>query len=234
MINLSEFDWYWFKGNSVQGSLLQSVSCFRSRVLFDSGFRKDFGPKGKNYGDISFTDFESYHIIAAKEGKIYGTIRVTPPHAEKVAEQVLGAEDYLKLLKHIGTEANKVYEINRLMIDQSLRKCALGRTLMYAAIGLMEAQLNRSNYTVIGSAGNCTKQAHFFTKYTDYYRISNVNDRAAPIFNDTITFLVYKNAPYIKGKDEIDSFTKMFMSPQNPQFSSFELINHPLPIMAQA
>ena len=233
MIEISEFDWHWFKGNSVRGSLLQSVSRFRSRVLYDSGFRKDFGPNGKSFGDISFADFESYHIIASKKGEIYGTVRITPPHAEKVAEQVLGPEDYLRLVKHIGASPEKVCEINRLMIDQSLRKCALGKTLMYASIGLFEAQLDRSKYTIIGSAGNCTKQAQFFTKYTDYMRISDISDRAAPVFNDSISFLIYKNPPYINGKEEIEYFKQLFKGKCTPQFSSFELIDH-LPSVIEA
>ena len=214
---------YWFKGNEVQGSLLQDVCLFRSFVLFDSGFRKNFGNNGRNFGDIQYSDFESYHIIACHKDQLVGTVRVTPPYTETVAQSVLGQADYEDLLKLIGTDLNSVIEINRLMVDSRIRKLQLGRTLMYAAVALIENVWDRNQMTIIASAGNVTKQAEFFQKHTDYERISNVTDKFAAAFNDDITFLKYKNPPYTKGTEWIEYFKEKLDQKAKPTFDRLKM-----------
>ena len=76
------------------------------------------------------------------------------------------------------------------------------------AIAFIENNWNRADLTIIGSAGNCTKQAKFFLDHTDYKKIPNVSDKFASTFNDDITFLKYANPPYSKGTDEIIFFKK--------------------------
>lgn len=209
-ISFNDLSWYWFKGNEVTGRLLQDVCLFRSCVLFESGFRKNFGSSGKNFGDIQYSDFESYHVIACLGDEILGTVRVTPPGVETVALSVLGLQDYKQLIQQMSTSLDRVIEINRLMIDNRVRKLNLGRTLMYASIGLIENVWKRNDMTVIGSAGNCTKQAQFFLNHTDYEKIPGVSDKFASTFNDDITFLKYRNPPYEKGSDKIDFFKGIF------------------------
>ncbi|NUM59369.1 MAG: hypothetical protein HUU56_12095 [Bdellovibrionaceae bacterium] len=206
--SLSQLRWHYFKGNEVNASLLQKICLFRSYVLFDSGFRQNFSQLGSDFGDIQYTDFESYHIIATAGEEILGTVRVTPPSGKTVALSVLGYDDYNSLIKLLNTTPEKILEINRLMIDSRVRKLNLGRTLMYASMALIENVWNRSEMTIIGSAGNCTKQAKFFLDYTDYEKIPGVSDRFASNFNDHITFLKYANPPYKKGAQQIEEFKK--------------------------
>jgi predicted GNAT family N-acyltransferase len=229
-LSLTGLSWFWFKGNSVQGSLLQDTCLFRSQVLFDSGTRKDFGISGRRYGDVQFADFESFHIVACLDKEILGTIRITPPFVETVAESVLGLEDYAKLLLHLQAEPSRVIEINRLMIDARVRKSALGRTLMHAAVALIENLWDRSQMVIIGSAGNCTKQAQFFVKYTDYEIIPGVANKFAETFNDQITFLKYKSPPYEKGSDWIEFFKEEFKVLKPPPFVRAENLNRALSI----
>jgi predicted GNAT family N-acyltransferase len=218
-----DLNWYWFKGNEVQSSLLQDVCLFRSYVLFDSGFRKNFGQAGKNFGDIQYSDFESYHIIACYKDQLVGTVRVTPPFTETVAHSVLGTDDYKQLIQHVGAELSSVIEINRLMVDSRVRKLQLGRTLMYAAIGLIENIWDRSQMTIIGSAGNVTKQAEFFQKHTDYEKIPDVPKKFALAFNDEITFLKYKNPPYVKGAEWIEFFKGKLSENARPKFDRLKM-----------
>lgn len=205
-ISLNNLAWYFFKGNDIPASLLQQVCLFRSNVLFDSGFRKNFDESGEDYGDIQYADFESFHIIACFKNEIIGTVRITPSRAKTVAQSVLGYQDYMKLIELLNTTSDKVLEINRLMIDVRFRKANLGKTLMYAAIALIESHWKRSELTIIGSAGNCTKQAKFFLDHTDYQKIPSVSDKFASTFNDHITFLKYSEPPYTKGVEEIAFF----------------------------
>lgn len=207
-IEFNNLDWHYFKGNSIKASLLQKVCLFRSFALYDSGFRKNFDTEGAYYGDVQYTDFESYHIVASVNNQILGTVRITPSNARTVAETVLGKEKYLQMIAKLNTESHFVLEINRLMIDSRFRKLNLGRTLMYAAISLIEKKWNRQEMTIIGSAGNCTKQTQFFLNYTDYKKIENADDVYAEAFNDKITFLKYALPPYTKGTEFIDYFGK--------------------------
>jgi len=205
-----DLEWYWFKGNEVLGALLQSVCLFRSQVLFDRGFRQDFSEDGRLFGDVTYADFESYHVVAASAGRILGTVRVTPPHVENVARSVLGAAEYKALLEKIEVRRDRCLEINRLMIVAGFRKLGLGRTLIYAAVALIETVMNRKDFAILASAGNCTKQADFCLKYTDYERIAGVPNRFESAFNDEVTFLLYKNPPYEKGREDIERFRAIF------------------------
>lgn len=207
-LTLNHLNWHCFKGKEVKASLLQKICLFRSFVLFDSGFRKNFSQVGQDFGDIQYTDFESYHIVASHEDEILGTVRITPPTGKTVALSVLGTEEYKSLIDLLETTPDKVLEINRLMIDSRYRKLNLGRTLMYAAIAFIENNWHREELTIIGSAGNCTKQAKFFLDHTDYQKIPHISDKFASTFNDDITFLKYANPPYSKGTDEINFFKK--------------------------
>jgi predicted GNAT family N-acyltransferase len=221
--SIAELNWYWFKGNAVTARLLQDTCLFRSHVLFDSGTRKDFGKYGKRFGDVQYADFESYHIVACRQSEILGTIRVTPPLVETVGASVLGPEDYAKLLDHVGARAEQVIEINRLMIDRRIRKSELGRTLMYAAVALIENLWDRQKMVILGSAGNNTKQTQFFVNYTDYELIPGVANKFADTFNDQITFIKYKNPPYVKGADWIEVFKREFRLIGTPPFVRFDL-----------
>jgi predicted GNAT family N-acyltransferase len=198
---------------------------FRSKVLFDSGFRKDFDEQGRLFGDVAYADFESHHVVATIGDRLIGTVRVTPPSGENVARSVLGPLLYGNLITKIDGRWDRILEINRLMIDPEFRELKLGRTLMYAAMALIETYFERSEYEIIGSAGNCTKQADFFLKHTDYERIAEMPDHPAPAFNDTISFLRYKQAPYIKGADEIQSFRDLFASRSSVPFKKFAISN---------
>lgn len=222
-ISLNRLSWYWFKGNSVSGRLLQDVCLFRSHVLFDGGTRENFGSDGLNFGDIQYSDFESYHIVACLADEILGVVRITPPRSETVAWSVLGKERYLTLLEGLETDLNHVIEINRLMIDRRVRKLNLGRTLMYAAVALIHQLWDRSAMTIIGSAGNNTKQSAFFLNYTDYERVAGVSDIFATTFKDDITFLKYRLPPYSKGVEWIDFFRQELRKPSLPPFASFRM-----------
>lgn len=209
-ITTDELSWYWFKGNEVSGRLLQDVCLFRSCVLFDSGFRSNFGNLGKNFGDIQYSDFESYHIVACYNQEILGTIRISPSSVETVTLNILGLTDYQVLIKQLGTSLDQIVETNRLTIDERVRKLNLGRTLIYASIALIENIWDRSQMTIIGSAGNNTKQTDFITKHTDYKKIPDFPGRYSSIFNDQITFLKYDNPPYTKGAAKIEFFKNLF------------------------
>lgn len=219
-IEFNNLDWFYFKGNSISANLLQKVCLFRSFALFDSGFRKNFDTEGAHFGDIQYTDFESHHIIASFQNQILGTVRVTPSCARTVAETVLGKPHYLQLLEKINAQPEKVLEINRLMIDSRFRRLNLGRTLMYAAVALIEKKWNRSEMTIIGSAGNCTKQAQFFLNYTDYKKIENVDEVYADAFSDKITFLKYEQPPYTKGTEFIEHFGQKLQEISHSQGAS--------------
>lgn len=222
-LSIDDLSWNWFRGNEVHGSLLQDVCLFRSFVLYDSGFRKNFGAYGRNFGDVQFSDFDSYHIVARAGKQVLGTVRVTPPQVETVAASVLGPEDYQSLIAKLGTDLDHVIEINRLMIDGRVRKLNLGRTLMYASVALIENLWDRSKMTIIGSAGNCTKQAQFFLNYTDYEKIPGVSDHFASTFNDHVTFLRYKQPPYVRGAEWIESFKKILGPKAKADFHRLEM-----------
>ncbi|MBL7545564.1 MAG: hypothetical protein JNL11_17225 [Bdellovibrionaceae bacterium] len=157
-ISYDDLNWYWFKGNEMPSRLLQDLCLYRSHVICDFGTRKNFGHLGKNFGDMQYADFESYHIVLCRKDEILGSVRVTPGFVETVAAATLGEADYMKLIARLGTSLNKVLEINRLLIDYRVRRLNLGRILMYAAIGLIENVYDRKEMTIIGSAGNCTKR----------------------------------------------------------------------------
>ncbi len=218
-----DLSWYWFKGNEVPSRLLQNVCLFRSFVLYDSGFRKNFGHSGANYGDVQYSDFESYHIMACYQDQLIGTVRITPPFTETVASSVLGPTEYKELIQHLGTKLSQVIEINRLMVDARVRKLQLGRTLMYAAVALIENQWDRSQMTIIGSAGNVTKQAEFFQKHTDYERIEGIQEKFASAFHDQITFLKYRNPPYAKGQEWIEFFKEKLNETAKPHFDHLQM-----------
>lgn len=230
-LSLEKMEWIWFKGNQVPAQILQTVCEFRSRVLFDSGFRQNFARFGGSFGDIQYSDFESLHIIAHQNSELLGTVRITLPRQEIVALSVLGIEKYFELLTHIKTDFNHCIEINRLMIDERCRKLALGRTLMYAAIALVENYFQRDQITIIGSAGNCTKQKDFFLKYTDYELIDGVSNYFAKAFNDEVSLLKYKNPPYSNGVEWIHFFDHEFKNlksiPENLYFHRREEYTHP-------
>lgn len=212
-ISYDDLQWYWFKGNEMPSRLLQDLCLYRSHVICDFGTRKNFGYLGKNFGDIRYADFESYHIILCRKDEVLGSVRVTPGIVETVAASVLGETDYMNLINHLEVSLDKVIEINRLLIDYRVRRLNLGRILMYAAIGLIENVWDRKEMTIIGSAGNCTKQTQFFLNYTDYEKIPNVADKYTKDFDDTITFLKYRQAPYDKGADKIEFFKELFKNP---------------------
>ena len=203
---LSLYEWSWFHGKGVLGQTLQEVCLFRSTVLHNHGFRNQFSQDGALYGDVSYSDFESFHLTARSGGKLVGTVRVTPPSAPNVARTVLGSEKYLELLHIAGATPERVIEINRLMIDETIRRSGLGKTLMYGAVALIEALFKREDYFILGSAGNCTRQKDFFLKNTDYDVIPGITNHYAAEFNDEITFLSYAHPPYSKGAREIEWF----------------------------
>ncbi len=203
-------DWYWFKGNDVKASILQGVCRFRSYVLYGSGFRKNFGTTGKNFGDTYYTDFESYHIVAAINNVIIGTVRITPPNSETVGLSILGDEKYSAFLKKIDLSFENIVEINRLMVDDRFRSLKLGQTLMHAAVALTEKIWNLDHIEILGTAGNCTKQVDFFVKHTDYRKIEGLENFIAPEFNDEVTLLKYGKRPYNKGAKQIDEFVQLF------------------------
>lgn len=205
-----DITWHWFKGNEVSGRLLQDVCLFRSCVLFDSGLRENFGSHGKNFGDTQYSDFDSYHIVASRHDEILGTIRVTPPHNDTVTAGVLGSVDFKALVNRLGFKLSHVVEVNRLMVDERTRQHNLGRMLIFAAIGLIEKLWDRDEVLIIGSAGNCTKQAQFTLKHTDFEKIPEMDDRFSETFSDDITFLRYGYAPYAKGEVHIRFFQELF------------------------
>lgn len=222
-ISRNDLSWYWFKGNSVSGRLLQDVCLFRSHVLFDRGARKNFGIAGANFGDVQFSDFESYHVVACLGDEILGVIRVTPPRTEMVSSTVLGRDGFSQLLDTLETDRNHVVEINRLMVDARVRKLNLGRTLIYAAISLIHLLWDRSSMTVIGCAGHNLRQVDFCLKHTDFERISSVEDMFVPTFHDHVSFLKYRPAPYTKGVDWISFFAERFRQVSAPQLESFKM-----------
>lgn len=209
-IDLKKLDWNYFKGSEAQASLLQSICLFRSFVLYDAGFRKDFGQRGNSFGDIQYSDFESYHVVAYQDSEIVGTVRITPATTETVASSVLGEADFNYLLDRLVADKKSAVEINRLMIDERFRKQKLGQTLMYAAVALVDQIWGCENMTIIGTAGNCTKQTEIFLKYTDYRRIEGLQNHYAEKFNDEVTFLEYGSKPYHHGADWIEFFASQF------------------------
>lgn len=221
-MDLKHLNWSYFRGYEGTASLLQSICLFRSHVLYDSGFRKNFGSGGASYGDVQYSDFESYHIVASKGDEVVGTIRITPPGAETIALSVLGSARYQELLGRIDAKPSNTLEINRLMIDERFRKQKLGQTLMYAAVGLIENLWDRNQIHIIGSAGNCTKQVDFFLKYTDYQRISDVSNEFAEKFNDEVSFMSYAKPPYVKGAEWVKYFTNYFKEQRQPAWNRFK------------
>ncbi len=218
-----DLTWYWFRGNDVNARLLQDVCLFRSHVLYDGGTRKNFGHDGVHFGDVHYTDFDSYHIVACRGREIVGVIRVTPAKCETVTESVLGRMRFAEYLQHLETDRQHTLEINRLMIDPRYRKSNLGRTLMYAAVALIHRQWDRSIMTVIGAAGNITRQVDFFLKYTDYHRVEGWADEYAPAFSDHVSFMVYERTSYTRGLDWIEFFKREFQKNSIPIFRSFEM-----------
>jgi predicted GNAT family N-acyltransferase len=215
-IDLKKLEWTYFKGSEVQASLLQSICLFRSFVLYDAGFRKDFGQHGSSFGDIQYSDFESYHVVAFQGSEIVGTVRITPATAETVASSVLGEAGFNSLLHRLVADKKSAVEINRLMIDERFRKQKLGQTLMYAAVALVDHLWKSENMTIIGTAGNCTKQTEFFLKYTDYRRIEGLQNQYAEKFNDEVTFLEYGSKPYRHGVDWVEFFANQFSLARDP------------------
>ena len=90
------------------------------------------------------------------------------------------------------------------------RDLSLGRTLIYAAIALIENIWNRSKMLILGSAGNCIGQTEFVLKHTDFQKIPNREGSFSELFNDQLTYLYYKQAPYFKGVELILFFQKIF------------------------
>lgn len=223
-LSLEQLEWTWFKGNEVSARLLQSVGMFRSYVLYDLGQRKNFGPLEHDFGDIRYVDFESYHIVASYEGMLVGAIRVVPPMIETVTLSILGMEDYKTVIEKMGGSLTKVIETSRIVVDHRFRQLSLGRTLVYAAIALIELLWNREEMFIICSGGNCAGQAEFLQGKTDYCRIPGELNRFSATYNDEITLLVYKQRPYTKGVEWIESFKEKFSHqriPEYPKFGSF-------------
>ena len=202
--------WNWFKGNEISAKQLQSIGIFRSQVLFNLGLRKSFGPFEMDFGDLRYVDFESYHIVAYYKSKLIGSIRVTPPMLETVTFGAMGMKLYLETLEMLGGDLNNVIEINRLMVDPDYRDLSLGRTLIYAAVALIENIWDRSKMLILGSAGHCMGQTEFVLKHTDFQKIPNREECFSQLFNDKLTFLYYKQAPYLKGVELISFFQNLF------------------------
>lgn len=223
-VEFDSLNWHFFKGNSVHASLIQKVCLFRSFILFDSGFRKSFDTEGANYGDIQYSDFESFHIIASLNNQILGTIRITPSKARTVTESILGKEKYLSLLSDLKVNPNDLLEINRLMVDSRFRKLNLGRSLIFSAIALIENLWVRDKMTIIGSAGNCSKQTQFCLNHTDFHKIEFLDNFFSAVFSDEVTVLKYALPPYSKGTEQIEYFRthlNIIDSTQNDKFTAY-------------
>ncbi len=222
-IQFNDLEWFWFKGNQINSKILQDVCLFRSCVLFDSGFRKNFGVSGKNFGDIQYADFESYHVVASLNQEIMGTVRVVPPHVENLTYGILGSNEYKNYVQHLHTTPDKIIEINRLMIDDRVRKLNLGRTLMFASVALVENIWKREEMTIIGIGGHKTRQVDFFTNYTDTERVEGYPDKFYPAYNDNVSFLRYKQRPYDKGHEKVEFFKKIFSEQKDLPFETYKM-----------
>lgn len=222
MAAANNLNWYWFKGKEVSSGLLRDLCLFRSHILFDSGNRKNFGFLGKNFGDIQFSDFESFHIVVCERNKIIGTIRVTPPLTENVTLSVLGLEGYKKLAENLMSNFSQIIEVNRLMLDPIYRGTNVSQLLMYASIGLIEALWISSKMTLIASAGNNRKQSVFISRYTDFQPIEGYENFESPQFGDTVTLLKCSSPPYKKGSNEIESFKTQFQKQESFLWKNFE------------
>ncbi len=215
--------WHWFKGNEVTGRLLQDVCLFRSAVLFDSGLRENFGGHGRNFGDTHYADFDSYHVVASQNNIILGTIRITPPEIANVTSSVLGFEDYKAFVASLNYDLKNTIEMNRLMVKADTRKLNLGKMLLYAAVGVIENIWDRERFLIICSAGNCASQASYLKRHSDFETVENMPDRFSELFNDSVSFLKYRQPPYLKGATEIKIFSELFAKQVSLPWSRLEM-----------
>lgn len=220
-----DLDWRWFRGRDVQGSLLQSLCLFRSQVLYDRGLRESFGQFGATFGDIQYADFDSYHIVATRGPLILGAVRITPPQAQTITLSILGPEKYADLIRKVNATPESVVEINRLVVDRSSRDLVLGKTLMCAAVALTE-MVWHGGMTIIGTSGNNAKQINLFLRHLDCERIQGVDDVFCEKYNDTVSFVRYKEPPYVKGAQAIDYFKQRLQYNSPPDFEAFQSNYH--------
>lgn len=209
-MTILDFQWNFFLGNDVPEQELKDVCMFRSDLLYDKGRRLEFGNLGSNHGDLSAVDYESFHVVALRDGKMSGTIRMSPLCAGSTAQSVWGESKLRQILKNLQIPWDDTFEINRLTVIPRYRKQGLGKLLMYAALGYLYNLKGSERFSVIGSSGNCDKQTHFFLHNTDYEVLNSiVPDEYSAIYNDKITLMSYKHPPFVKGAETIKTFANL-------------------------
>lgn len=217
--SLSQFNWYAFKGNSGSAMTLQSLCLFRSWTLFDGGKRKNFDKNEVNFGDVQYSDFESFHIAATDRNKLIGCIRVTPPNNRTVTLSVLGKTHYDKMLKEIEGDHSSTVEINRLVVDPSFRKLGLGKLLIAAAFGFIENRWDTKKIKIICCSGNIDHQTTYIKKVTDYSDIKGFEKIWSDVFNDYVSVMVHPAPPYKNNLETITLFTQYFSTNRVPDIN---------------
>lgn len=209
-LSFHDLTWSSFIGNEVSSRELKEICMFRSKVLYDNGRRKKFSQDGSLYGDLSLEDKNSYHLLAKHQGKLIGSIRMTPPGNRNVAISVLGLDGYLQFLNNINADIKSTFEMNRLMIDPQYQAMGIGKFLIFGSIALVNHFYNIHDIKVIGVAGNCMRQTDFCLKYTNFQRLPDVEDEFSHDFEDRVSFLTYPAPPYSKGEKEMRFFADLF------------------------
>lgn len=117
----------------VTPELLQEISEFRGRVLYDDGRRPDFKSEG-HFCDRDGYDKSAFHLTVRCNQALIGYLRVIRlcNHSHGLIDRLFGRERYAGLLDKLHTTRGSCLEGGRWIVDRGWQGYSLGRQLLFA------------------------------------------------------------------------------------------------------
>ncbi len=201
------FSWYLQKptGEVLEDKIpswLREIRSFRAQVLYEDGLRPNFYTKENYYDDPCDIDFYSFHIIAKKNNKIAGSIRITPLDnlLYSCGSEILGTDVFAQLLSKNNYNSQKLAEISRWTVNNQYKNTFLGFFLGLYSIYF----INNISLNPIANGGNKIKPMlslfggklfpqnpgpYFASKYNDEIFFIDIDITRAP---EKVQRLFYK------------------------------------------
>ena len=132
--------------------VLDEISEFRGRVLYDSGRRPAFSRGNGQFADDSCHDVVSYHVTVRRAGELIACVRLTPYTAESLGSigTLIGYPRLRSVVETLGLSPLECIEGSRWIVEPSVRGRELGRLLL---LSLWAVGRFLRNKCLFGSAG---------------------------------------------------------------------------------
>lgn len=172
----------------VTPELLQEVSEFRGRVLYDGGRRPEFKTEG-HFWDRDEYDKSAFHLTVRCNRTLIGYLRVIrlSDHVQGLIDRLFGGERYAGLLAELHTNRRSCLEGGRWIVDRDWQGHSLGRQLLLAYWAIARSV---GGSHIFGAAGSRDGQIEMIKKAGGC--VADVPPKLVPEYADELRIVYFE------------------------------------------